>query len=470
MTPLAAGPAAGPALEGGASARRNRSAGDAPASGFAEALGAATAATATADGERDRGGVGVDGEGARGEQTSPEASAIEARPSSAAETFMANPMAPLDSWSAWRHWTAARAHDDGSAGADDGEEDTAAAADPIDDAPGASVAAGAVVSAAPGNVAHASTASGAPATTTTPEQGVAAPGPSQTAVQGAPPIAHQPADTSGKAIQPDAPGQASAVWNALASPADVPPDVPSDVTALAVPAARDLAGPAARPPVSTDPAIVPAVAHEHDPGVPPEVTLESDMASAHPGGSAEAGGPEGSQGMHRADPAFASRADSSAAAPLHSPLIVPSVGPGPAADAFDVMPSVEPSNTGDTATAVVDQVVKSLRIQWKQGIGEARIQLRPEHLGPVDISLKVEGGAVTAVVRAESTQVQEWILGHQQSLRQQLEDAGLRLADLVVSPDAERQHKRGEQQAKDGRPPSRRRRAGEAEPIFEVIV
>src|SRR5690606_16749905 len=30
------------------------------------------------------------------------------------------------------------------------------------------------------------------------------------------------------------------------------------------------------------------------------------------------------------------------------------------------------------ASAVVDQVVKSLRVQWKQGLGEARILLRPE--------------------------------------------------------------------------------------------
>jgi len=122
------------------------------------------------------------------------------------------------------------------------------------------------------------------------------------------------------------------------------------------------------------------------------------------------------------------------------------------------------------ASAVVDQIVKSLRMQWKQGLGEARIQLRPEHLGPVDISLKVEAGAVTAVVRAESAQVQEWILGNQQSLRQQLEAAGLRLDDLVVSPDAERRRDRDQETPADRRAAPRRRREGEAEPIFNVVV
>jgi flagellar hook-length control protein FliK len=125
--------------------------------------------------------------------------------------------------------------------------------------------------------------------------------------------------------------------------------------------------------------------------------------------------------------------------------------------------------TADAASAVVDQVVKSMRVQWKNGVGEARIQLRPEHLGPVDISIKVDGGSITAVVRAESSQVQEWILSHQQSLRQQLEAAGLRLDALVVSPDAERRHGREEAEARQHTAHRRRRPAGET-PIFEVTV
>lgn len=125
--------------------------------------------------------------------------------------------------------------------------------------------------------------------------------------------------------------------------------------------------------------------------------------------------------------------------------------------------------TSDTAAAVVDQVVKSMRLQWKNGLGEARIQLRPEHLGPVDISIKVDRGSITAVVRAESSQVQDWILSHQQSLRQQLEAAGLRLDALVVSPDAERR-RQGDQAEARQQSASRRRRHDGPAPIFEVIV
>lgn len=138
-----------------------------------------------------------------------------------------------------------------------------------------------------------------------------------------------------------------------------------------------------------------------------------------------------------------------------------------------VPPMQEAAPSAAGAAGVVDQVVKSLRVQWKQGLGEARIQLRPEHLGPVDVSIKVEGGAVTAVVRAESAQVQEWLLANQQSLRQQLEAAGLRLDDLVVSRDGERrQQHRQDSMPEDARRRARARRHDDdpAEPIFSIVV
>ena len=90
---------------------------------------------------------------------------------------------------------------------------------------------------------------------------------------------------------------------------------------------------------------------------------------------------------------------------------------------------------GASAEHVVDQVVTAVRMQWRDGIGEAKLQLRPDAIGTVTVALRVEAGAVTAVVRAESAQVQEWILKNQESLRQQLEASGLHLDGLVVSPD-----------------------------------
>jgi flagellar hook-length control protein FliK len=120
---------------------------------------------------------------------------------------------------------------------------------------------------------------------------------------------------------------------------------------------------------------------------------------------------------------------------------------------------------------VLHQIVTSLRMQWKDGIGEAKLQLRPDALGTVSVSLRVEGGAVTAVVRADSPQVQEWVLQHQQTLRQQLELVGLQLDELVVSPDDQGQQGRQEAQPerhRRQRPSADDRRADS--PRFEQLL
>ena len=117
-----------------------------------------------------------------------------------------------------------------------------------------------------------------------------------------------------------------------------------------------------------------------------------------------------------------------------------------------------PALPPEVAEQVMQQVVSSLKMQWKDGVGEAKLHLRPDALGSVSVSLRVEAGAVTAVVRAEISQVQEWVLQHQQTLRQQMEAAGLHLDELVVSPDDQRQQAR-----EDSSPePHRRRQRGGA--------
>ena len=119
-------------------------------------------------------------------------------------------------------------------------------------------------------------------------------------------------------------------------------------------------------------------------------------------------------------------------------------------------------------------IVSSLKMQWKDGIGEAKLHLRPDAYGAVTVALKVEQGAVTAVVRSDNPQVQEWVLQHQQSLRQQMEAAGLHLEELTVTPDDRGQP----QQEQDAEPQSqsrrRARRAGTSDefdaPVFELLA
>jgi flagellar hook-length control protein FliK len=119
--------------------------------------------------------------------------------------------------------------------------------------------------------------------------------------------------------------------------------------------------------------------------------------------------------------------------------------------------------------AVMPQIVKSIRLQAVQGTTEARVQLKPEHLGNLNITLKVEHNQVTATIQADVAAVRQWIQSHEASLRQALSEQGLHLASLVVHPDEEQtsaDERNGERQG--GQP--RRRSWRDDEQTFEVLV
>ena len=115
---------------------------------------------------------------------------------------------------------------------------------------------------------------------------------------------------------------------------------------------------------------------------------------------------------------------------------------------------------------IVPQVVKAIHLQWRQGLGEARLRLDPAHLGEVQVTLRVQDGAVSALLRAETPAAQAWIDARQQELRSALEHQGLRLEhfEVIVDPDGRRDANR--EQLPFARPRPARTR-GDA-PRFEV--
>jgi flagellar hook-length control protein FliK len=102
-----------------------------------------------------------------------------------------------------------------------------------------------------------------------------------------------------------------------------------------------------------------------------------------------------------------------------------------------------PTQSGDAATPTADgeplehAIVKSLKLQWSQGAGEARLQLKPEYLGELSVSLKIQGSVVTAVLQSDSAAVRTWVEEHQGELRRALEGIGLSLDRLVIDADGE---------------------------------
>jgi flagellar hook-length control protein FliK len=85
-----------------------------------------------------------------------------------------------------------------------------------------------------------------------------------------------------------------------------------------------------------------------------------------------------------------------------------------------------------TGEAIHAQIVRSIRMQWTGGLGEARVTLRPEYLGDVVASITVDRGLVTATLHADTPEVRRWIESHAASLRDALSEHGLQLDRLAV--------------------------------------
>ena len=118
---------------------------------------------------------------------------------------------------------------------------------------------------------------------------------------------------------------------------------------------------------------------------------------------------------------------------------------------------------------VLPQIVRSIRLHAVQGTTEARVQLKPEHLGALNITLKVEQNQVTATIQADVAAVRSWIQSNEASLRQALSEQGLHLARLVVHEDGQ-QASRDQQDDERPRRQPRRRSWRDEGATFEVMV
>lgn len=159
-----------------------------------------------------------------------------------------------------------------------------------------------------------------------------------------------------------------------------------------------------------------------------------------------------------------------------------SVGPQPAAPmahapaghpATAAEPQPVPARlTPELGTQVTNQIVQSLRTQVRGGIGEAVLRLKPEFLGEVTITIRLDRGQVDASVKAALPAVREWIEAQEPAVRQSLGEQGLSLTRLRVEPDGERAFSddgRQEEPASNGRHgrPRQRRQTSEQ---FELLV
>ena len=121
---------------------------------------------------------------------------------------------------------------------------------------------------------------------------------------------------------------------------------------------------------------------------------------------------------------------------------------------------------------VATSIVQSMRMQMKDGIGTAVVNLEPNYLGHVTIALKVEGGQVTATLHAENPQVRAWMEANEPMLRQGLSEQGLTLDRLLVSEERlseEQSRSDARRQSQDQEQPRHKPRRDETS-TFEVVV
>jgi flagellar hook-length control protein FliK len=153
------------------------------------------------------------------------------------------------------------------------------------------------------------------------------------------------------------------------------------------------------------------------------------------------------------------------------PLTVPVESQAPFARLIDgpealAAPAVSPA----AAMASVDeQVIRGIQLQMRDGGGEARIHLRPEHLGDVVVEMRVERDGVVATLRADTPAVRGWLASHQDDLRAGLADVGLHLEHLTVS-DREAPQDQRRDPAQDEAPRRQRREQVAGGGRFEVDV
>jgi flagellar hook-length control protein FliK len=122
------------------------------------------------------------------------------------------------------------------------------------------------------------------------------------------------------------------------------------------------------------------------------------------------------------------------------------------------------------------QIVQAMRLQWKDGIGDARIRLLPDYLGEVNVAIRVEHGTVMAVLEASTPAVRQWVESHEPMLRQSLAEQGLHLDRLIVSAEPqqtalnhERRREKREETQQEQQPQPRRRQPAD-DTTFEVVV
>lgn len=126
----------------------------------------------------------------------------------------------------------------------------------------------------------------------------------------------------------------------------------------------------------------------------------------------------------------------------------------------------------DRSVELHGQIVQALRMQWTSRGGDVRIQLQPDYLGELAVSLSVNQGRVVAQLTASSPDVRQWIETNEAALRQSLAHHDLTLERMIVKEENTSAFGHPDQEAPE--PDRQRQRPRPRRPApdatFEVVV
>lgn len=120
----------------------------------------------------------------------------------------------------------------------------------------------------------------------------------------------------------------------------------------------------------------------------------------------------------------------------------------------------------DAPRTLSDQLVRAIRLQWGNGIAEARLRLEPEHFGELTIVLRVVRGEVKAFLLAERADTRNMLRAQAHVLEHALATQGLVLESLSITADNARERR----EPPKGRPRRPSAARGDVEAIFDVRV
>ena len=109
------------------------------------------------------------------------------------------------------------------------------------------------------------------------------------------------------------------------------------------------------------------------------------------------------------------------------------VGPTEGPDASRAPQTARPALTEPAGSSVTRQIAAHVSARAAQGGGEFRARLVPEHLGSVQIRVRVVRGVCTADIRADDAEVARYIESHSSDLKVSLAEHGIDLFGLSVS-------------------------------------